>query len=55
MLIRAGDDPTTADLCMSLPMAGLGSILKQSAVEGAMALGRQVAEEAMPRIKALLA
>ncbi len=54
MLIRAGDDPTTADLCISLPMAGLGSILKPSGAEGAMALGRQMAEEAMPRIKALL-
>jgi NTE family protein len=54
MLIRAGEDPSTADLCISLPMAGLGSILKNSAAEAAMAAGRQMAEEAMPRIKALL-
>ena len=54
MLIRAGDDPTSADVCISLPMAGLGSILKQSGAERAMALGRQMAEEAMPRIRALL-
>ncbi len=54
MLLRAGDDPDSADLCISLPMAGLGSVLKQSAAESSMALGRQMAEEAMPRIKALL-
>lgn len=54
VLLRAGDDPDTADLCISLPMAGLGSILKQSAAERSMALGRQMAEKAMPHIKALL-
>ncbi|MBN1137533.1 MAG: patatin-like phospholipase family protein [Anaerolineae bacterium] len=54
MLVRAGDDPSSADVCISLPMAGLSSILKPSGAKGSMALGRQMAEEAMPRIKALL-
>ncbi len=54
LLVRAGDDPTTADVCITLPMAGLGSILKPSGAKGSMALGRQMAEEAMPAIKALL-
>jgi len=54
LLVRAGDDPATADVCITLPMAGPGSILKPSGAKGSMALGRQMAEEAMPAIKALL-
>jgi len=54
MLLRAGDDPSSADVCISLPMAGLGSVVRQSRAKRSMALGRQMAEEAMPRIKALL-
>jgi NTE family protein len=54
MLFRAGDDPSTADVCIALPMAGLGSVLRSSGAQGSMALGRQMAEEAMPAIRALL-
>jgi NTE family protein len=54
MVAHAGDDPTSADVCIMLPMAGLGSILKPSGVEGSMALGRQMAEEAMPAIRGML-
>jgi NTE family protein len=54
MLARAADDPATADVCISLPMAGLSSILKQSRAKEALALGRRTAEEALPAIKALL-
>jgi NTE family protein len=54
LLLRAGDDPSSAEVCISLPMAGLGSILKPSGAKRSMALGRQMATEAMPAIRALL-
>lgn len=54
MLFRAGDDPASADVCISLPMAGLGSILRPSGAKESMQLGRLMAEEAMPSIQALL-
>jgi NTE family protein len=55
LLLHAGDDPSTADVCITLPLAGLGSIVRSSGAKRWMALGRQMAEEAMPSIKALLA
>ena len=54
LVAHAGDDPTSADVCITLPMAGLGGILKPSGVERSMALGRQMAEEAMPAIRGML-
>ena len=55
LLLHAGDDPSTADLCITLPMAGLGSIVRSSGAKRWMALGRQMAEQALPSIRALLA
>jgi len=54
MLFRAGDDPSSADVCITLPMSGLGSVVRASGAKRAMALGRQMAEEAMPAIRALI-
>jgi len=53
-LFHAADGPGSADLCITLPMSGLGSMAKASGARRAMALGRQMAEQAMPAIKALI-
>ena len=54
LIARAGDDPTTADVTIGVPLWGIGSLLRLSAGEWLMALGRQVTEEALPNIKAAL-
>ena len=54
MLLHAADDPGSADVCITLPMSGLGSTVKASGARRAMAMGRQMAEQAMPAIKALI-
>jgi NTE family protein len=55
LLAHAGDDPASADLFISLPLPGLLSLLRLSRGAKAFALGQQLAEGALPGIRALLA
>jgi NTE family protein len=52
LLMRAGDDPTTADVHLPIPVWGLGSLLRTSHRERVVALGEQAAEKALPAIRA---
>ncbi|MGD2207619.1 MAG: patatin-like phospholipase family protein [Anaerolineae bacterium] len=54
LLIKAGDDPATADVYIPLPFWGLASIVRLSKGEESVALGRQAAVQALPAIKAAL-
>jgi NTE family protein len=54
LIVGAGDDPATADVYIPIPLWGLGSLIRLSAREELMALGRQKAEEALPAIRAVL-
>ena len=54
LLIRASDDPTTADVHIPIPVRGLGSFVRTSRRHRYIALGRQAAEEALPVIRAAL-
>lgn len=55
LLLAAGDDPATADVYLPVPLYGLGSLVRLSQRQELMALGRRVAEEALPAIRAALA
>jgi NTE family protein len=54
LIIGAGDDPATADVYIPIPLWGLGSLIRLSAGEKLIALGRQAAEQALPAIEAAL-
>jgi NTE family protein len=54
LIAGAGDDPATADVYLSIPLTGLGSLLRTSAWQPFVALGEQVAERALPLIRAAL-
>jgi NTE family protein len=54
LIIGAGDDPTTADVYIPIPLWGLSSLIRLSAREELIALGRQGAEQALPAIRAEL-
>jgi len=55
LIARAGDDPTTADVHIGIPLWGIGSLLCISAGSWLIALGQQATEEALPAIRAALA
>jgi NTE family protein len=54
LLINAGDDPSTADIHIPIPVWGVLSLVSTGKRHRYMALGRQAAERALPAIKALL-
>jgi NTE family protein len=54
LLMRAADDPTTADVHIPIPVRGLGSFIRTSRRHRYIALGQQAAEEALPAIRALI-
>jgi NTE family protein len=55
LIVHAGDDPSTAEVYIPVPLWGLGSLIRLSAREEIVALGRKATEEAMPAIRAALA
>ncbi len=55
LLLAAGDDPATADVYLPIPLYGLSSLLRLSRGQAMMALGRRIAQEALPAIHAALA
>lgn len=54
LLMRAGDDPATADVHLAVPMWGLSSLISTSRRRRFIALGQQTAERALPAIRAAL-
>jgi NTE family protein len=54
LLLAAGDDPATADVYLPIPLYGLDSLVRLSQRRELMALGRQVAQDALPAIRAAL-
>lgn len=54
LLINAGDDPTTADIHLPIPLWGLSSIVRTYQRHRFAALGQQMAEDALPAIRAAL-
>jgi NTE family protein len=54
LLRRAGDDPTTADVHLPIPVWGLGSLLSTARRRQFVALGEGTAEKALPAIRAAL-
>lgn len=55
MLIRASDDPATADVHLPIPVWGLTSVVRTSRRHRLISLGQQAAEAALPAIQAALA
>jgi NTE family protein len=55
LLLAAGDDPATADVYLPIPLYGLSSLMRLSQRQERMDLGRRVAQEALPAIRAALA
>ena len=54
LLHHAGDNPATADVYLAMPLTGLSSLVRTSAGERLIALGEQIAQQALPEIKAAL-
>ncbi len=54
LLIKAGDDPASAQVYIPIPLWGLSSMIRSSRRQHLMDLGRQAAEEALPAIRAAL-
>lgn len=54
LLIRAADDPASADVHIPIPVWGLGSLVRTSQRHHLMALGEQAAKQALPAIRAAL-
>jgi NTE family protein len=54
LLYHAGDDPATADVFLPIPLTGFSSLVRMSAGPRLIALGEQIAEKALPDIKAAL-
>lgn len=54
LILAAGDDPATADVYLPMPIYDLASLVRLSQREDLMALGRRVAREALPAIRAAL-
>jgi NTE family protein len=52
LLLRASDDPSTADVYLPIPIQGYASLVRVSARHRFIALGRQVAEAALEEIQA---
>lgn len=55
LLLAAGDDPATADVYVPVPFHGLDSLVRLSRRREVLALGRRVAQDALPGIRAALA
>jgi len=55
LIMGVGDDPSTADVYLPIPVWGLSSLLRTSKRHQFISLGQQVAEEALPAIRAALA
>ncbi len=54
LLINAADDPASADVHLPIPVWGLGTLVRTSKRHRILSLGQQVAEQALPAIKAAL-
>jgi NTE family protein len=54
LLHHAGDDPSTADVFLAIPLTGFSSLVRISAGHRLVALGERIAEEALPEIQAAL-
>lgn len=55
LIMGAADDPTTAEVYLPVPVWGLSSLVRTSHRDQFISLGQQVAEEALPAIRAALA
>jgi hypothetical protein len=55
LLIHAAEDPGAADVHLPIPVWGLGSLVRTSRRHRLVSLGQQVAEAALPTIRAALA
>jgi NTE family protein len=54
MILKAGDDPATADVHLPVPVWGLGTMVRTSQRHRLIALGQRIAEQSLPEIRALL-
>jgi NTE family protein len=54
LLLRAADDPATADVYLPIPLRGISTLVRTSARHRFIATGRRVAEEALPAIRAAI-
>ncbi|MCL7451576.1 MAG: patatin-like phospholipase family protein [Anaerolineae bacterium] len=54
LLYHASDDPASADLYLAIPLTGFSSLVRTSAGRRIMALGEEMAQVALPDIKAAL-
>jgi NTE family protein len=54
LLMNAGDDPATADVHLPIPLWGLSSLVRTSQRHRFVSLGQQIAENALPAIRAAL-
>ncbi len=55
LIMGAADDPATAEVHLPVPVWGLASLVRTSLRHRLISLGRQVAEEMLPAIRAALA
>lgn len=54
LILKAGDDPATAEVHLPIPVWGLGTMVRTSQRHRLIALGQRIAEQALPQIRALL-
>jgi NTE family protein len=54
LILRAGDDPATADVHLPIPVWGLGTMVRISQRHRLVAVGQQIAQDALPAIRAAL-
>jgi NTE family protein len=54
LVLKAGDDPATADVHLPIPVWGLGTMVRTSQRHRLIALGQRIAEQSLPEIQALL-
>jgi NTE family protein len=54
LILKAGDDPATADVHLPVPVWGLGTMVRTSQRHRLISLGQRIAEQSLPEIRALL-
>jgi NTE family protein len=55
LLLKAGDAPSNADIAISIPCSGFGTLLRIHRRHELLSLGRQAARQAVPTLRATLA
>ena len=54
LILKSGDDPATADVHLSIPTWGLGSVVRTAKRHELLELGEQATRDVLPAIRALL-